>query len=118
VDDLTAAAVGLGGTVLARTHQALPQGSTSAEQAAKLIAAGGDILGRHVPPGAWLVGIGVSIPGTVRPDGWVDHAPNLHWRDQPLGAMLASAVSEQVPMRFGNDANLGALAEHLRGAAR
>jgi predicted NBD/HSP70 family sugar kinase len=118
VDDLTTAAVGLGGTVLARSHQALPQGSTSAAQAAKLIAADVDALARQVPAGAWLVGVGVSIPGTVRPDGWVDHAPNLHWRDQPLGAMLAEVVSDPVPLRFGNDANLGALAEHLRGAAR
>jgi predicted NBD/HSP70 family sugar kinase len=83
-----------------------------------LIAADVAALGERVPEGAWLVGAAVSIPGTVRPDGWVDQAPNLHWRDQPFGALLADVAGAGVPIRFGNDANLGALAEHLRGAAR
>ena len=118
VDYLTTAAVGLGGTVLARNQHELTQGTTTPEIAAELICADVAALGQQVPPGAWLVGAGVSIPGTVRPDGWVDQAPNLHWRDAPFGAVLMQALPDSVPLRFGNDANLGALAEHLRGAAR
>jgi predicted NBD/HSP70 family sugar kinase len=104
--------------VLARKEYALPPGITGAKQTAEMIAGSLRDLGRHVPPGAWLVGAGVSIPGTVCPDGRVEHAPNLHWRDQPFGLMLAKLLPPSVPLRFGNDANLGALAEHLRGAAR
>ena len=118
VDNLTVAAVGLGGSVLARRQHALPAGRTSTTDAAKRIVADIAALARHVPEGAWLVGIGISIPGTVRPDGWVDHAPNLQWRDQAFGMILAELMPAGVPLRFGNDANLGALAEHLRGAAR
>ena len=118
VDSLTIAAVGLGGTVLARKEHALPPGITDARKTADLISAGSRELARKLPPGAWMVGAGVSIPGTVQPDGRVDHAPNLHWRDQPFGVMLAALLPPAVPLRFGNDANLGALAEHLRGAAR
>jgi predicted NBD/HSP70 family sugar kinase len=118
VDYLTTAAVGLGGTVLARNQHDLTQGTTTPRSAAELIGADVIALRDQVPEGAWLVGAGVSIPGTVRPDGWVDHAPNLHWRDEPFGALLGAEVDESVPLRFGNDANLGALAEHLRGAAR
>jgi predicted NBD/HSP70 family sugar kinase len=118
VDYLTTAAVGLGGTVLARNQHELTQGSTTPALAATLIAADVAALGQRVPEGAWVVGAGVSIPGTVRPDGWVDHAPNLHWRNERFGALLGEALAANVPLRFGNDANLGALAEHLRGAAR
>src|SRR5262249_46879634 len=70
VDYLTTAAVGLGGSVLARNQHELRQGSTSPDDAAALIAADLASLGKRVPDGAWLVGAGISIPGTVRPDGW------------------------------------------------
>ena len=69
------------------------------------------------PPVQRLVGIGVSIVGVVRrDDGLVRIAPNLGWRDEPLGELLASAFDEAVPVHVGNDADLGALAEHQRGA--
>jgi predicted NBD/HSP70 family sugar kinase len=44
-------------------------------------------------------------------------APNLGWRDVPLGARLASVLEESAPISVANDADLGALAEHRRGAA-
>jgi predicted NBD/HSP70 family sugar kinase len=50
--------------------------------------------------------------------GRVEHAPNLEWRDEPFGAILAGQLPPGIGLSFGNDANLGALAEHLRGAAR
>jgi predicted NBD/HSP70 family sugar kinase len=45
-------------------------------------------------------------------------APNLGWRDVPLGERLASALGGSVPIAVANDADLGALAEVRRGAAR
>ena len=67
--------------------------------------------------GSTPVAIGVSVPGVVRhSDGFVHEAPNLHWTGVPLGAWLSHALN--LPVHMGNDGELGALAEHLRGAAR
>lgn len=61
--------------------------------------------------------LGVAVPGLVRRhDGFVPLAPNLGWRDVPLGEMLAAELPDGVPVTIGNDADLGALAEHTRGA--
>jgi predicted NBD/HSP70 family sugar kinase len=67
-------------------------------------------------PGIRLVGAGVSVPGAVREqDGLVRFAPNLGWTDQPFAEMLGAELGR--PVKTGNDADLGARAEHLRGAA-
>jgi predicted NBD/HSP70 family sugar kinase len=72
-----------------------------------------------MPPESWSVGVGVSIPGTVSlPEGIVEAAPNLQWTDEPLGPMLADRLPAGTSVTLGNDADLGVLAEHLRGAAR
>ena len=46
-------------------------------------------------------------------------APNLGWREAPFGARLASRLRSRlglaVPILCRNDANLGAVAEHIRG---
>jgi predicted NBD/HSP70 family sugar kinase len=44
-------------------------------------------------------------------------APNLGWRDVPFGQRLVPALGFDVPVTVANEADLGALAEHLRGAA-
>ena len=44
-------------------------------------------------------------------------APNLGWRDVPLGRALARALRTRAPIVVANEADLGALAEHRRGAA-
>jgi predicted NBD/HSP70 family sugar kinase len=49
--------------------------------------------------------------------GLVRFAPNLGWTDVPLTAILREQIAE-VPLHLGNDAELGALSEHTRGAAR
>jgi predicted NBD/HSP70 family sugar kinase len=65
-----------------------------------------------------LIGIGVAVAGIVRrSDGFVVMAPNLGWRDLPLGAPLARALEATVPISIANEADLGALAELHRGAA-
>jgi predicted NBD/HSP70 family sugar kinase len=60
----------------------------------------------------------VSVPGVIRhADGCVRFAPNLGWVDAPLGEMLDRHFGG-LPVRVGNDADLGILAEHRRGVAR
>ena len=49
-------------------------------------------------PTAPIVGIGVAVAGVVRrSDGFVSMAPNLGWRDVPLGARLARALGDGRP---------------------
>lgn len=72
-------------------------------------------------PGQQLYGVGVAAPGVVRAsDGFVHLAPNLSWRDIPLGAdleaHLAQARGRPTAVAVANEAHLGAKAEHLRGA--
>ena len=52
-----------------------------------------------------------------RSDGFVSMAPNLGWRDIPLGERLARALDLAVPISVANEADLGTLAELRRGVA-
>jgi predicted NBD/HSP70 family sugar kinase len=77
------------------------------------------------PPGPGrrrCVGVGIAVPGLVRPeDGVVRYAPNLDWTDRPLAAAVAARLgpyARGLPVSVANDADLGALAEYARGAAR
>jgi predicted NBD/HSP70 family sugar kinase len=64
-----------------------------------------------------MVGIGISVPGMVRrSDGLVRLAPNLEWTDVSFGGIVLAALGVNVPVSLANDADLGALAEHRRGA--
>ncbi len=119
VDRLVSAAVGLGGHVIARREARIQPGRDSADQVAIQIAEQLEPLREQVASCSWPVGVGVSIPGTVRrADGWIDFAPNLGWRHRPLARMLTDLVPSELSVHLGNDADLGALAEHVRGAAR
>ncbi len=62
-------------------------------------------------------GIGFSAPGPLNPKtGVVVAPPNLPgWHNVPLGDILGEAFG--LPVYVGNDANVAALAETLRGAA-
>jgi len=115
VDRITVAVVGLGGVVLDRRTRHHHRGEHDGElvvesvgqMCTELIALG---------PGNRIVGVGVSVPGSVREsDGFVRFAPNLGWTDEPFTANLAAELG--LPVMTANDADLGARAEHLRGAA-
>ena len=119
VDSLAAAIVGLGGTTIEKLRIDLPRGHSSVEAVTRdLVRLTGKL--RHLPrlrPA--LLGVGVAIVGVVRrDDGQVSTAPNLGWRDVPLGARLTTALDVGVPTFIANDADLGALIELRRGAAR
>jgi glucokinase len=68
-----------------------------------------------------IKGVGVGAPGPVDHEaGVVRQAPNLAgWQDAnvPLGALVSKALGG-VPVFLENDANVGTLAEHKRGAGR
>jgi predicted NBD/HSP70 family sugar kinase len=118
VDRTIAALVGFGGVVLARREHRYRKGQQREEKVvAQLVGVCRELL-EDAPPGAVMVGIGVGVPGLVRqPDGLVRFAPNLGWVDVPLGDHLAEALGLATPIVVGNDSDLGAIAERLRGSA-
>ncbi|HEU4757912.1 MAG TPA: ROK family transcriptional regulator [Agromyces sp.] len=116
VDAVTIAAVGLGGRIEARERIEVDH-LVAPEETARLTA---DAIGRwrdgelrH----ARFAGVGLAVPGLVRAsDGLVRFAPHLDWRDAPIRAFVEEATG--LPTAVGNDASLGAIAEHLFGAGR
>ena len=118
VDRTIAAVVGLGGEVFARVEpRPDPNGKgVLLDEVAQVC---GSVLG-DMPPGSTLVGTCAGVPGVVRSsDGLVRFAPNLGWTDVPLGDALRERLGGGVDdVRVRNDADLGVLAEHLRGSAR
>ncbi len=119
VDRVVRAAVGVGGRVLARSETRLAADGNDPPTVADMIVRGLEPLVADLPAGAWPVGLGVSIPGTVRlTDRRIEFAPNLGWHDVSLAALLSRRVPPDLPVSVGNDADLGAVAEHHRGAGR
>jgi predicted NBD/HSP70 family sugar kinase len=118
VDSLAMAVVGLGGAVQRLERVDRPRAHVDVDE----IVADLMELSRPSLPGLRsgdaLVGVGVAVAGIVRrTDGVVRHAPNLGWRDVPLGDRLSAALDLDAPLWIANEADLGGLAEHRRGAA-
>jgi predicted NBD/HSP70 family sugar kinase len=119
VDSLAAALVGLGGHVFERVRIDRPRDHTSVDDIAADLAELATVVRVRRPSDDPLVGVGVAIVGVVRRiDGLVSMAPNLGWRDVPLGERLAQALDTPAPISVANDADLGALVEQRRGAAK
>jgi predicted NBD/HSP70 family sugar kinase len=116
VDGLTVARVSLGGVVQSRATGPVPADhdpEAIGESVVELMR----LVVKDVEHGAALVGVGVGVPGIIRAeDGLVRLAPNLGWRDVPFAEILARRIGTGGVPVLGNDADLGALAEHLRGA--
>jgi predicted NBD/HSP70 family sugar kinase len=119
VDSLAAATVGLGGEVFDHVRVDLPtRRSSVSDIVTVLVDLATDLRGRLQSEDS-MVGVGVAVVGVVRrSDGMVSVAPNLGWRDEPLGAILTEALGMDVPIAFANESDLAVLAEHRRGAAR
>lgn len=121
VDRISTERVGLGNKVLEHHAVSGADPASFKETVARLCAAI-DSLVEEITPSERCVGIGIAVPGLVRSiDGMVRFAPNLAWTDQPLAAALTAGLGHRargLPIHVANDADLGALAEHTRGAAR
>lgn len=111
-EHLTVARIGLGGEVLERRTSRHARGH---QNVAAVVEAVGRVAGQFRadrPP----LRAGIAVPGVVNEaDGLVRFAPNLGWTDEPLGDLLAQRLGLSV--QVGNDGDLGAIAEHRRGAA-
>ncbi len=117
VSVLRVARVGLGGQVLQRADGPMPGPGGPGSVATAAVRLVRQVVG-GAPAGAALLGVGVGVPGVVREgDGVVRFAPNIGWRDVPLARLLRQRMAGEVPVDVANDADLGVLAEHTRGAA-
>jgi predicted NBD/HSP70 family sugar kinase len=115
VEQVAMAMVGIGGQVLGRHSWNLHHRTRTPGEVITHIAESAQLLADELAVAAR--GAAVSVPGVVRrDDGFVHEAPNLGWRDVALGSRLAAVL--RIPVQVANDAELGALAEHLRGEAR
>ncbi|MGB0100524.1 MAG: ROK family protein [Nocardioides sp.] len=115
VDRIAVALVCLGGEVLERRTRGHQRGEHDVDHVVDAVAQMvEDVLAAR--PGLRCLGVGAAVPGAVRAgDGLIRFAPNLGWIDEPFTDLLAQRLLR--PVSTGNDANLGVLAEHLRGAA-
>ena len=117
VDRVVVARVGLGGTVRERA-ETIVTGSESWQVGSTVAGLVREVVA-EAPSSSPLVGIGVSVPGIIdRDTGIVRLAPNLEWRDLPFAEMLAAGLGTPLRPVLGNDADHGALAEHVRGVGR
>ncbi len=118
VDSTAAAIVGLGGDVMQLVRADRIRGTSSPDDVLDDIASLVGGLQADFPLDDNLIGVGTAVVGVVRrEDGLVTMAPNLGWGEVSLGAELARILAVNVPISVANEADLGVLAEHKRGAA-
>ncbi|MCD2440795.1 ROK family transcriptional regulator [Agromyces sp. SYSU K20354] len=116
VDAVTIAAVGIDGGIPARERIEVDH-LPSPDETAELVASALDRWRAADLRDARFVGVGLAVPGLVRAsDGLVRFAPHLLWSDVPIRALVEESTG--LPTAVGNDASLGAIAEHLFGAGR
>jgi predicted NBD/HSP70 family sugar kinase len=117
VHSLAVALVGLGGIVHEQARVAVPRGRPTLEETLERMRDLSRMLLARSPLRDRLVGVGVAAVGAVRSrDGFVHFAPNLDWSTVPMAELVARRLELDVPVVVRNEADLGARAEHLRGA--
>lgn len=115
VEQVAMALVGLGGEMLGRNSWNLRGKARQPDEVITHVIESVRVLADEL--GVRTIAAGVSVPGVVRrSDGYVHEAPNLGWAEVAMGERLGAALG--IPIRVGNDAEIAALAEHLRGVAR
>ena len=116
VDAITVGVVGLGGDVLKSIRYETEEPPSVREYVGISSAIIEGLRGEFEAAGM-IAGIGAAVPGLVRAnDGLVRWAPHLDWHDEPVAQLLAEAT--QLRVVAGNNATVGASAEHVFGAGR
>ncbi|HJV60797.1 MAG TPA: ROK family transcriptional regulator [Albitalea sp.] len=116
IDSVRAVATSLTGEVLARTTASL--GSNKGAKACIGTLANALLKVRKQLDGGEhrVIGIGVGLPGGVdETRGFLHFAPNLGWREVPVGALLAEKLAgsplQGIPLFVQNEADVAALGE-------
>jgi predicted NBD/HSP70 family sugar kinase len=114
-----AARIGFGGYVLQVRRRLHTTTSHDVGNVVDTVATLAREMDARAAPGSVCLGLVVSVPGSVRqPDGVVRRSPPLGWHEVPLADLLRAATGGRYPIAVGNDGDLGAVGEYLRGAAR
>lgn len=121
VDRIVGAAYSLGGHVLSQVERPRADGPFAPAKAVSSLVECTTELLAGVPEGCAWVGVGIAIPGVIDTEtGLVRKAPNLGWIDLNFVELIEPAMTEAFgaspKVMLGNDANLGAIAEYVRGA--
>ncbi|WP_231750839.1 ROK family transcriptional regulator [Mycobacterium sp. NAZ190054] len=113
VDAVTVGVVSMGGVVrevLRCPTDQVPTPADTVKIAADAIAR----IQRGLGAKQAVTAVGLAVPGLVHGrQSAVQLAPNLDWHDVEIGQMLSAAID--LPVHAANDANVGAIAEHLFG---
>ncbi len=121
VDRIVGAAFSLGGQVISQVERPRADGPFAPDKAvSRLVECTTELLA-GVPEGCAWVGVGIAIPGVIDADtGLVRKAPNLGWIDVNFVELIEPVLTQNFgacpKVMLGNDANLGAIAEYVRGA--
>ena len=120
---VTAAAVGLGAFVLQIRRRLFDRDPQDVAGVVETIVGLAEFMLARMKQPATCLAVVVSVPGSVRqPDGQVRRAPSLGWSEVPIARLLSEALAARSGLTptvlIGNDGDLGAIGEHLRGAAR
>lgn len=116
VDRLAAARIGLGGAMLDRREALRPRVPFDLDDVVGVLSGFARQLVRKASPEAVCVGVGAAFTGSVRKsDGMVRSGPYIGATDVSFADVLSKRLGMGLPVSLGNDANLGALAEHERG---
>ncbi len=112
VDYVAVLSVDLAGRVQLRRQRAIDARASQADARKAIRTLAGQAVRAAHKAGAFVAGVTLAVPGVVDlASGTLRFAPNLGWRDVPLGPQLADALGGEVPVHVDNDCNLGALAE-------
>ncbi|TDE50190.1 ROK family transcriptional regulator [Nonomuraea mesophila] len=115
-DRLAVARVGLGGVILDRREVPRDRSRFKLDELAATLSGFARQMRRKTSADTVCVGAAAAVSGGVRKaDGVVTFGPNLLDGEVPFGEELGRRLGLGLPVSVGNDANLGALAEHSRG---
>lgn len=117
IDEVAVLLVNMANQPVLRRSGPLPIGvepQHAVDLVGKLVA---EILAAGKATAESLLGAGLSLPGSIDSAGdFVLYAPNLRWRNVPLGSLLQERLGMSVLLE--NDANAAAFGEFWCGAAR
>jgi predicted NBD/HSP70 family sugar kinase len=117
VDRLTAARVGLGGVILDRRSVRRPRGENTLNEVVAALTACVSEMRHGIRDDSIYIGSGAAVSAMVRRDDGLVRLGSHIGFDQPLGEGLAKIVGTERPIAVRNNADLAALAEHVRGVA-
>ncbi|QQE77885.1 ROK family transcriptional regulator [Alicyclobacillus sp. SO9] len=117
IDYVRALTTDLAGNVVLSEETGAPSSTNVQDVVAALASLIQRISSRTPSSSLGIIGVGIGVPGLVDfTNGMVLNAPNLGWANVPLKSYLETHLD--IPIYIDNEANTGALAEHMFGRGK